>query len=108
MAGLCWRAECREEPVADGIFKLIVGMAVDDEVSVDDVQEEFEHLICGPKCRNSCGGCPDTASGRRSHVQVSLCVDQTLYFEERVNPVSVFGLLLLLWSLGISFLRGLT
>ena len=45
MDGLYWKTQYRKEPVAFGIFKLIIGMTVeDDKVSVDDVQEKIEEL----------------------------------------------------------------
>ena len=45
MDGLYWKTEYKKEPVAYGIFKLIIGMTVEDEkVSVDDVQEKIEEL----------------------------------------------------------------
>jgi len=43
--GLFWKQEYRKEPVAFGIFKLIVGFSLEDEkVSVDDVVERIEAL----------------------------------------------------------------
>ena len=49
MDGLYWKTEYKKVPVAYGIFKLIIGMTVEDEkVSVDDVQEkieEFEDMV---------------------------------------------------------------
>ena len=45
MDGLYWKTEFKKEPVAFGIFKIIIGMTVEDEkVSVDDVQEKIEAL----------------------------------------------------------------
>ena len=45
MDGLYWKTEYKKVPVAYGIFKLIIGMTVEDEkVSVDDVQEKIEAL----------------------------------------------------------------
>ena len=41
--GLFWKTEYKKEPVAFGIFKLIVGFSCEDEkVSVDDVIEKIE------------------------------------------------------------------
>jgi glutathione S-transferase/translation elongation factor EF-1beta len=43
--GLYWKTEFKKEPVAFGIFKLIVGFSLeDDKVSVDDVVERIEGL----------------------------------------------------------------
>lgn len=43
MDGLFWKTEYKKEPVAFGIFKLIVGFSCEDEkVSVDDVVEKIE------------------------------------------------------------------
>ena len=43
--GLYWKTEFKKEPVAFGIFKLIVGFSLEDEkVSVDDVVERIEAL----------------------------------------------------------------
>jgi len=43
--GLFWKTEYKKEPVAFGIFKLIVGFSLEDEkVSVDDVVEKIEEL----------------------------------------------------------------
>jgi elongation factor 1-beta len=44
--GLIWKhGDYKKEPVAFGIFKLIVGMSCEDsKVSVDDVQEQIESL----------------------------------------------------------------
>jgi translation elongation factor EF-1beta len=41
--GIYWKTEYKKEPVAFGIFKLIIGVTVeDDKVSVDDLQEKIE------------------------------------------------------------------
>jgi len=41
--GLFWKTEYQKEPVAFGIFKLIIGFSLEDEkVSVDDVVEKIE------------------------------------------------------------------
>lgn len=43
--GLFWKTQYKKEPVAFGIFKLIVGFSLEDEkVSVDDVVERIEGL----------------------------------------------------------------
>ena len=43
--GLFWKTEYKKEPVAFGIFKLIVGFSLEDEkVSVDDIVERIEEL----------------------------------------------------------------
>merc|ERR1712153_204074 len=43
--GLFWKTEYKKEPVAFGIFKLIVGFSLEDEkVSVDEVVERIEEL----------------------------------------------------------------
>lgn len=43
--GLFWKTEYKKEPVAFGIFKLIVGFSCEDEkVSVDDIVEKIEAL----------------------------------------------------------------
>jgi len=45
MDGLYWKTEYKKEPVAFGIFKLIIGVTVEDEkVSVDGLQEKIEAL----------------------------------------------------------------
>lgn len=45
MDGLYWKTEYRKDPVAFGIFKLIVGFSLeDDKVSVDDIVERIEQL----------------------------------------------------------------
>ena len=41
--GIYWKTEYKKEPVAFGIFKLIIGVTVeDDKVSVDELQEQIE------------------------------------------------------------------
>lgn len=41
--GLFWKTEFKKEPVAFGIFKLIIGFSLEDEkVSVDDIVEKIE------------------------------------------------------------------
>jgi elongation factor 1-beta len=43
--GLFWKTEFKKEPVAFGIFKLIVGFSLEDEkVSVDDIVEKIESM----------------------------------------------------------------
>ena len=43
--GIYWKSEYKKEPVAFGIFKLIIGVTVEDEkVSVDDLQEKIEAI----------------------------------------------------------------
>ena len=40
---MCWGKEYKKEPIAFGIFKLIIGFSLEDEkVSVDDVVEKIE------------------------------------------------------------------
>ena len=41
--GLYWKTQYKKEPVAFGIYKLIIGVTVEDEkVSVDDLVEKIE------------------------------------------------------------------
>ena len=43
MDGLVWKTEFKKEPVAFGVFKIVIGCVVEDEkVSVDDIQEKIE------------------------------------------------------------------
>lgn len=43
MDGLQWKTEFKKEPVAYGVFKIVIGATVEDEkVSTDDVQEAIE------------------------------------------------------------------
>jgi len=43
MDGLLWKTEYKKDPVAYGIFKLIIGCTVeDDKVSSDDLTEKIE------------------------------------------------------------------
>lgn len=45
MDGLLWKTQYRKDPVAYGIFKLIIGATVEDEkVSTDELQEKIEAL----------------------------------------------------------------
>jgi translation elongation factor EF-1beta len=49
MDGLVWKQDCKKEPIAYGVHKLIVGCVIEDEkISVDDLQEkimEFEEEV---------------------------------------------------------------
>lgn len=41
--GLVWKSEYKKEPIAYGVFKLIIGVVVEDlKVSVDDLTEKIE------------------------------------------------------------------
>ena len=43
--GLFWKTQYKKEPVAFGIYKLIVGFSCEDEkVSVDDIVEKIEGM----------------------------------------------------------------
>jgi len=43
--GIFWKTEYKKEPVAYGIFKLIIGVVVVDEIaSVDSIQEKIEAI----------------------------------------------------------------
>lgn len=43
--GIHWKTEFKKEPVAYGIFKLVIGVTVeDDKVSVDGLVEKIEAL----------------------------------------------------------------
>ena len=46
MDGLFWKTEFKKEPVAFGVFKIVIGMTIEDEkVSVDDLIEKLtEHF----------------------------------------------------------------
>lgn len=45
MDGLLWKTQYKKEPVAFGIFKLIIGTTVEDEkVSVDGLVERLEEI----------------------------------------------------------------
>ena len=40
--GLFWKTEFKKEPVAYGVFKIMIGMTIeDDKVSVDDISEKI-------------------------------------------------------------------
>ena len=42
MDGLEWKTEWKKEPVAYGVFKIVIGAVVEDEkVSTDDVEEKI-------------------------------------------------------------------
>jgi elongation factor 1-beta len=49
MEGLVWKTEYKKEPIAYGVFKLVIGAVVEDlKVSTDDVQDkiaEFEDEV---------------------------------------------------------------
>lgn len=43
MDGLLWKTQYKKEPIAYGVFKLLIGATVeDDKVSTDDLQEKIE------------------------------------------------------------------
>jgi elongation factor 1-beta len=43
--GCNWKQDCKKEPVAFGVFKLIVGAVIeDDKVSTDDIEEQIEGM----------------------------------------------------------------
>ena len=43
MDGLMWKTEYKKEPVAFGVYKIVIGATVEDEkVSTDDIQEQIE------------------------------------------------------------------
>ena len=43
MDGCYWKTQYKKEPVAFGIFKLLIGVTVEDEkISVDGLQEQIE------------------------------------------------------------------
>jgi len=45
MDGLFWKTEWKKEPVAYGIFKIVIGATVeDDKVSTDTIQEKIEEM----------------------------------------------------------------
>lgn len=49
MDGLVWKQDCKKEPIAYGVFKLIVGCVIEDaKVLVDDLTDkimEFEDEV---------------------------------------------------------------
>lgn len=43
MDGLTWKTEFKKEPIAYGVFKIVIGAVVEDEkVSTDEVSEKIE------------------------------------------------------------------
>ena len=43
MDGLDWKTEYKKEPVAFGVFKIVIGLVIEDEkVSMDEVTEKIE------------------------------------------------------------------
>ena len=43
MDGLVWKTEFKKEPVAFGVFKIVIGCVIEDEkVSTDDLTEQIE------------------------------------------------------------------
>lgn len=43
MDGLVWKQDNKKEPIAYGVYKLIVGCVIEDEkISVDDLQEAIQ------------------------------------------------------------------
>jgi len=45
MEGLFWKTEWKKEPVAYGVFKIVIGATVEDaKVSTDLVQEKIEEF----------------------------------------------------------------
>lgn len=43
--GIVWKTEYKKEPIAYGVFKLVIGAVVEDEkVSTDDIAERMEAL----------------------------------------------------------------
>ena len=45
MDGLMWKTEWKKEPIAYGVFKIVIGATVEDEkVSTDLVQEKIEEF----------------------------------------------------------------
>lgn len=43
MDGLIWKTEYKKEPIAYGVFKILIGCVIeDDKVSTDDLQEKME------------------------------------------------------------------
>lgn len=45
MDGLVWKTKFEKEPVAFGIFKILIGCVIeDDKVAVDDIQEPIEEM----------------------------------------------------------------
>lgn len=45
MDGLIWKTEYKKDPIAYGIFKLVVGCVIEDaKVSTDELQEKIEAI----------------------------------------------------------------
>jgi translation elongation factor EF-1beta len=45
MDGLVWKTEFKKEPVAYGVFKILIGATIEDaKVSTDEVAEEIEEM----------------------------------------------------------------
>ena len=45
MDGCYWKTQYKKEPVAFGIYKLIIGVTVEDEkVSVDELSDQIEEM----------------------------------------------------------------
>ena len=45
MDGLLWKTQWKKEPIAYGVFKIVIGATVEDaKVSTDDVQEKIEAM----------------------------------------------------------------
>ena len=43
--GCDWKQDCKKEPIAFGVFKLIVGCVIEDEkVSTDDIEEQITEM----------------------------------------------------------------
>jgi translation elongation factor EF-1beta len=43
MDGLVWKTQYKKEPIAYGVFKILIGCTIEDEkVSTDDLQEKIE------------------------------------------------------------------
>lgn len=43
MDGLYWKTEYKKEPIAYGVFKIVIGATIeDDKVSTDEVAEKIE------------------------------------------------------------------
>jgi len=41
--GLFWKTEYKKEPIAYGVFKIVIGATIEDaKVSTDDIQEKIE------------------------------------------------------------------
>ena len=43
MDGIFWKTEYKKEPIAYGVFKLVIGAVIEDnKVSTDEIQEKIE------------------------------------------------------------------